>query len=83
MNMLARIGSKVVLVLMVGMTWLGSYNGCDSGVIYGNAATLVGGPVAHYDGAYVAGSEVYYPVDPGYAGYVYDPYIGACETVCY
>jgi hypothetical protein len=77
--MLTRIGSRLVLVLLVGMAWLGSYNGCE---IYGRVPALTGG-VGFYDGAYVADNEVYYPVDPGAFDYVYDPYAGACDAACY
>ncbi len=68
--MLATIKSKLMLLALVGTTWLASYSTCDTGGIYG----AMGG---YYDsiGGYFVDEGGYY-VDPYWNGYAYEPYLG-------
>jgi len=86
--MLAAMKSRLIIVLLVGTAWLGSYTSCDTGGLTG---TLGG----YYDtiGGYFVDSGGYY-VDPYWTdysgGYSYEPYMGdyyeatmCCDSVVY
>lgn len=72
--MLAAMKSKLILILLVGTAWLGSYGSCDTS---GLSSALDG----YYDnvGGYFVDAGGYY-ADPYWtnysAGYSYEPYMG-------
>ncbi len=66
--MLAGIGSRWLVVLLIGIALLGSYSGCHR-ASYGKSNSESEKASRQSDGAYVVGNEVYYPCDSSY-----DPY---------
>jgi len=76
--MLARFTSKLMILALVGMAWLGSHVGCDGGGMYTRFPGVYDTFGGFYDtvGGYVWGEE-YYDEDPYWGGdYYYEPYLG-------
>lgn len=77
--MFANLRSKLIAMLFVGMTWLGSHGGCDSGALYNSVGGYFGdygyGGYGGYYGEEYYYDEYYYD-DAYYGGGYYDPYGG-------